>query len=108
MEKFPEKFLELVSKSVLFTYVRSKGYVSEKHEVIIQLNEDLTESLAKKMIDVYGSNKEEAYSDVYGHPSFRDKRLVDCFFDILEREESLKTYFLSSFLAGACTEKARS
>lgn len=39
-ENFPEEFLELVLKSVLFTYVRSKGYVPEKHEVIIQLDED--------------------------------------------------------------------
>lgn len=65
-ENFPGKFLEHISKSVLFTYV------SEKHEVIIQLDDDMTESLAKKLIEVYGSNKEGAYSDVYKHPSFHD------------------------------------
>lgn len=98
-ENFPEEFLELVSKSVLLTYVRSKGYVPERHEVIIQFDENLTESLAKKLIEVYGSNKEEAFSDIYSHPSFHDRRLVDCFFlDILEREESFKV-FLNSFLA---------
>lgn len=79
-ENFPEEFLELVSKSVLFTYVRSKGYVPERHEVIIQFDENLTESLAKKLIEVYGSNKEEAFSGIYSHPSFHDRRLVDCFF----------------------------
>lgn len=103
-ENFPEEFLKLVSKSVIFTYVRSKGYVPEKHEVIIQLDEDLTESLAKKLIEMYGSNKEEAYSDIYSHPSFHDRRLVDCFLDIVEREESFKV-FINSFLAGACKER---
>lgn len=58
-ENFPEEFLKLVSKSVLLTYVRSKGYVPERHEVIIQFDENLTEYLAKKLIEVYGSNKEE-------------------------------------------------
>lgn len=103
-ENFPEEFLKLVSKSVIFTYVRSKGYVPEKHEVIIQLDEDLTESLAKKLIEMYGSNKEEAYSDIYSHPSFHGRRLVDCFLDIVEREESFKV-FINSFLAGACKER---
>lgn len=103
-ENFPEKFLELITKPVLFTYVRSKGYVAGDHEVIVQLDDDMTESLGKKLIDVYGSNKEEAYSDVYKHPSFHDKRLVDCFLDILEGEESFMI-FLKSFLAGACKEK---
>lgn len=103
-ENFPEKFLDLISKSVLFTYVRSWGYVLEKQEVIVQLDEDMTESLAKKLIDVYGSNKDEAYSDVYRHPSFQDKKLVDCFLDILEGEESFQV-FLNLFLAGACKEK---
>lgn len=79
-ENFPEEFLKLVSKSVLLTYVRSKGYVPERHEVIIQFDENLTEYLAKKLIEVYGSNKEEAFSDIYSHPSFHDRRLVDCFF----------------------------
>lgn len=103
-ENFPEKFLELITKSVLFTYVRSKGYVAGDHEVIVQLDDDMTESFAKKLIDVYGSNKEEAYSDVYRHASFHDKRLVNCFLDILEREGSFKV-FLKSFLAGACKER---
>lgn len=58
-ENFPEEFLELVSKSVLFTYIRSKGYVPKKHGVIIQLDEDLTESLAKKLVEAYGSNKKK-------------------------------------------------
>lgn len=53
---------------------------------------------------MYGSKKEEAYSDIYSHPSFHDRRLVDCFLDIVEREESFKV-FINSFLAGACKER---
>lgn len=102
-ENFLEEFLEQVSKSVIFTYVRSNGYVAEDHEVIVQLDDDMTESLAKRLIDLYGSNKKEAYSDVYKHPSFQDKRLVDCFLDIIEDEEFFKD-FLDSFVAGACKE----
>lgn len=64
----------------------------------------MTESFAKKLIDVYWSNKEEAYSDVYKHPSFEDKKLVDCFLDILEGEEGFKV-FVKSFLAGACKKR---
>lgn len=41
-ENFPEEFCKLVSKSVIFTYFRSKGHVHEKHEVIIQSDEVLT------------------------------------------------------------------
>lgn len=103
-ENLPDNFLKLISKPVLFTYVRSSGYVAGDHEVIVQLDDDMTESLGKKLIGVYGSNKEEAYSDVYKHPSFQDKRLVDCFLDILEGEISFKV-FSKSFLAGACKEK---
>lgn len=103
-ENFSEEFLKLVHKTVLFTYVRSNGYICGDQEVVVQLEDNMTESLAKKLIDVYWSNKEEAYSDVYKHPSFEDKKLVDCFLDILEGEESFKV-FVKSFLAGACKER---
>lgn len=103
-ENFSEEFLELISKTVLFTYVRSKGYVPEKQEIIVQLDDDMTASLAKKLIDVYESDEKKAYSDVYKHPSFHDKRLVNCFLDILKGEESFKA-FLNSFVAGACKER---
>lgn len=103
-ENFSEEFLKLIHKTVLFTYVRSNGYICGDQEVVVQLEDNMTESLAKKLIDVYWSNKEIAYSDVYKHPSFEDKKLVDCFLDILEGEESFKV-FVKSFLSGACKER---
>lgn len=103
-EKFPVEFLELISKTVLFTYVRSNGYVAGKREVIVRLDSDMAELIAKKFIDAYGPNKEKTFSDVYKHPSFQDKKLVDCFLDILEGEESF-IVFLNSFVEGACKER---
>lgn len=103
-ENFPVEFLELISKTVLFTYVRSNGYVAGKQEVIVRLDSDMTKLIAKKLIDAYGPNKEKAFSDVYKHPSFQDKKLVDCFLDILEGEDSF-IVFLNSFVAGACKER---
>lgn len=61
----------------------------------------MTGSLAKKLVDVYGSNKEEAFSEVYKHPSFQDKKLVDCFLDITANDETF-TAQLHAFIAGAC------
>lgn len=39
--------------------------------------------LVKKFIDVYGLNKEEVFFEVYKYLLFKDKRLVDCFLDII-------------------------
>lgn len=100
-ENYPRIFLEFISKTVLFYYTRSKGYVARKQETFVRLDDDLTLPLAKKLIDVYGSKKEEAFSEVYKHPSFQDKKLVDCFLDITENDETF-TAQLHSFIAGAC------
>lgn len=99
-ENFPRKFLELISKTVLFYNVRSEGYEAGKQETFVQLYDDMTLPLAKRLIDVYG-NKEEAFSEVYKHPSFQDKRLVDCFLDITANDEAF-TVQLHSFIYGAC------
>lgn len=99
-ENFPRKFLDFISKTVLFHNVRSEGYVARKQETFVRLEDDMTLPLAKKLIDVYG-NKEEAFSEVYKHPSFQDIKLVDCFLDITENDETF-TAQLHSFIAGAC------
>lgn len=100
-ENFPWKFLEFISKTVLFYNARSEGYVARKQETFVRLDDDMTGSLAKKLVDVYGSNKEEAFSEVYKHPSFQDKKLVDCFLDITANDETF-TAQLHAFIAGAC------
>lgn len=100
-ENFPRKFLEFISKTILFSNVRSEGYVAKKRETFVRFDDDMTLSLANKLIDVYGANKEEAFSEVYKHPSFQDKKLVDCFLDITANDETLTTH-LHSFIAGAC------
>lgn len=100
-ENFPRKFLEFISKTVLFYNVRSEGYEGGKQETFVRLDVDMTLPFAKKLIDVYGSNKEEAFSEVYKHPSFLDKRLVDCFLGITENDEAF-TAQLHSFIYGAC------
>lgn len=64
----------------------------------------MIESLVKKLIDVYWLNKEEVYFDVYKYLLFEDKKLVDCFLDILEGEESFKV-FVKLFLVGVCKER---
>lgn len=95
-ENFLRKFLKFIYQTILFFNARSKGYVSRKQETFVRLDDDMTLPLAKKLIDVYGSNKEEAFSEVYKHPSFKDKRLVDCFLDITANDgkRSLPSYFL--------------
>lgn len=57
--------------------------------------------LAKKLLSVYGPNVAVAYTDVYKHPAFLDKKLVLAFLDIVEKDESFRA-FLNSFVAGAC------
>ena len=103
-ENFPEVFLESINKAVLFAYVRSNGYVAKENEVVVQLDSDMTELLARKLLDVYGSDRKEAYTHVYKHPSFNDPNLVDCFLNIVEKDNDFKT-FLDSFVAGACNDK---
>ena len=103
-ENFPEVFLESINKAVLFAYVRSNGYVAKENEVVVQLDSDMTELLARKLLDVYGSDRKEAYTHVYKHPSFYDPNLVDCFLSIVEKDNDFKR-FLDSFVAGACNDK---
>lgn len=100
-ENFPRKFLEFISKTILFHNARSEGYVAKKRETFVRFDDDMTWSLANKLIDVYGANKKEAFSEVYKHPSFQDKKLVDCFLDITANDETFTTH-LRSFIAGAC------
>ena len=103
-ENFPEVFLESIDKTVLFAYVRSNGYVAMENEVVVRLDCDMTGLLARKLLDVYGSDRKEAYTQVYKHPSFYDPNLVDCFLSIVEKDNDFKT-FLDSFVAGACNDK---
>lgn len=103
-ENFFEEFLEFIFKIVLFIYVRFKGYVFEKQEIIVQLDDDMIVFLAKKLIDVYEFDEKKVYFDVYKYLLFYDKRFVNCFLDILKGEESFKV-FLNFFVVGACKER---
>lgn len=102
-ENFPQTFLKIISKEVLFTYVRSKRYKLEKHEVIVRVENKMTECLAKKIVEC-GSSAEIPYFDTYTHPSFRDNELVRHFLNHVERDVVFKT-FVNSFVAGVCKEK---
>lgn len=53
---------------------------------------------------MYGLNKEEVYFDIYSYLLFYDRWFVDCFLDIVEREESFKV-FINFFLVGVCKER---
>ncbi|XP_061171152.1 uncharacterized protein LOC133180702 [Saccostrea echinata] len=103
-ESFPSSFLELVSKNDVFTYVRSQNYKPEKWEICVHLEDDMTESLARKLIEIYAPNTFDAYTVVYKHPSFNDEHLVSCFLDIAEKDVEFGA-FLDSFVAGACSYK---
>ena len=103
-ENFPEEFLNSINKTVLFAYVRSNGYVAEKQEVILRLSEKMTGSLAKKLIHVYGSQIEQAYTEVYKHPAFHDEKLVTAFLEIVAADDRFRL-FINSFVAGACENK---
>lgn len=102
-ENFPQIFLEIISKEVLYTYVRSKSYKSEKHEVIVRLPNKMTKCLAKKLVKC-GSIADNPYFETYTHPSFRDNELVCHFLNQVERDVVFKN-FVNSFVAGACKEK---
>lgn len=102
-ENFPPTFLKIISKEVLFTYVRSKSYKPEKYEVIVRLENKMTECLAKKIVEC-GCSAEIPYFDTYTHPSFRDNVLVCHFLNHVERDVVFKT-FVNSFVAGVCKEK---
>lgn len=102
-ENFPKIFLETISKEVLFTYVRTESYKSEKHEVIVRLPNKLIKCLAKKLVEVFGSSTENPYIKTYTHQSFRDKELACHFLDVVERDVTFRI-FLNSFVAGACKE----
>ncbi|XP_062570331.1 uncharacterized protein LOC134232394 [Saccostrea cucullata] len=103
-ESFQSSFLELVSKNDVFTYVRSHSYKPEKWEICVLLDDDMTEALARKLIDIFAPNTFDAYTVVYKHPSFYDAQLVSCFLDIVEEEPEFGA-FIDSFVAGACSYK---
>ncbi|XP_062570332.1 uncharacterized protein LOC134232395 [Saccostrea cucullata] len=75
-ESFPSPFLELVNRNDVFTYVRSHNYKPEKWEICVHLEDDMTEALARKLIDIFAPNTFDAYTVVYKHPSFNDVQLV--------------------------------
>ncbi|XP_062611596.1 uncharacterized protein LOC134273420 [Saccostrea cucullata] len=103
-ESFPSPFLELVNRNDLFTFVRSHNYKPEKWEICVHLEDDMTEALARKLIDIFAPNTFDAYTVVYQHPSFNDEQLVSCFLDIVEEDPKFRA-FLDSFVAGACSYK---
>lgn len=103
-ENFPEMFLEHIDKSVVFTYVRSQNYVSERWEICMHLEMDMTKQFAEKLIGLYTPNSADAYTDVYKHRSFNDDTLVSCFLEVVKEDDRFNT-FLGSFVAGACMNK---
>lgn len=79
-ENFPEVFIELISKEVVFNNVRTENYTGEKHEVIVKFPYEI---LARKLVELCKPNIQSPYLDVHAHPSFLDKELVRHFVKII-------------------------
>lgn len=82
-KNYPEVFIELISKEVLYEYVRTENYTGEKHKVIVRLPCDM---LARKLVELCMANTEKPYPDAHAHPSFHDKELVCHFVNIVKNK----------------------
>lgn len=72
-ENYPEVFIELIPKEVLYNYVRTENYTGENYEVTVRFP---FEMLAWKLVKICKASTENSYPDAHTHPSFHDKELV--------------------------------